>query len=72
MGQPLELLAHRVEQIDVQLVVEEAVHLEDALRLHHPVAPDAFLQKLHVPPPSSFRLHASRHLADATNLCRTV
>ena len=70
--QPLELLAHRVEQIDVQLVVEEAVHLEDALRLHHPVAPDAFLQKLHVPPPSSFRLHASRHLADATNLCRTV
>lgn len=51
--------------------LRKLLHLEDALRLHHPVAPDAFLQKLHVPPPSSFRLHASRHLADATNLCRT-
>ena len=45
--QALELGSHSIEQADVQLVVQEAVHLQDALRLHYPVAPDALLQKLH-------------------------
>ena len=33
--QPLELHAHGLEQVDVQLMVQEAVHLEDPFRLHH-------------------------------------
>ena len=45
--QTLELLAHLVEQVDVHLVVQKAVHLQNAFRLHHTVAPDALFKQFH-------------------------
>ena len=47
--QALPFLAHFVEQVDVHLVVQEAIHLQDAFRLHHAVAPDALFKQFHSP-----------------------
>ena len=44
---PAEFLAHLVDERNVHLVVEEAVHLEDVSLLDNAVFSDSVLKKLH-------------------------
>ena len=48
--QPGELCAHLVDQVDIDLVVEEAIDLQHAFRLDDAITLDAFFQKLHSVP----------------------
>mgnify|MGYP006867323953 CR=1 FL=1 len=42
--QALEFLGHLIEEDDIHLMIQKAVHFQDIARLDHTVFPDPFFQ----------------------------